>query len=118
MDIDYSEYIDNNFDPDVYKSPKSHVKRFVWDKTGGKCWYCGKQTHPYGQDRNAFCVDHVVPRILGGGNDVDNMVPACGYCNTIKGGKALDSFRDLFFSSHATDRRFWFEREDLRNEQF
>ena len=35
--------------------------------------------------------DHVVPRVVGGANRLDNLVPACGPCNWQRGQDWLDS---------------------------
>jgi hypothetical protein len=69
----------------------------ILKKTGGKCFYCGCTLPP---DTNYFddggnvvesCrnwdVDHVIPLCRGGGNELDNLVPACQICNRKKGAK-------------------------------
>ena len=60
----------------------------VWEKTGGKCWYCGIQLEPF-----SFPVDHVVPKCKGGDSSVSNLVPCCGQCNGRKGHKSVEQFR-------------------------
>ena len=45
------------------------------------CQYCGR-----GFEARALTFDHVVPRCLGGRTAWDNVVAACGSCNTAKGG--------------------------------
>lgn len=47
----------------------------VW---GGKCWMCGAP---------ATSVDHVKPLIAGGPHILANFRPACGSCNSAKGGR-------------------------------
>ena len=42
----------------------------------GKCFYCGKSA--------PLTRDHVVPLALGGAHDKDNIVAACGACNSSK----------------------------------
>jgi len=44
------------------------------------CYYCG--------DNNATHVDHVVPKAMGGGDELDNLVAACATCNQRKGIKS------------------------------
>lgn len=73
-----------------YKSPKAAIKSIVWNKTGGKCWYCGKQTNPFGKS---------------------NDVPCCAYCNRVKSAKGIDELRRF---SVGEQLRFYFERELLR----
>lgn len=72
------------------KFASTEIKKTVWLKTNGVCWYCGKQTHPFGKDRDSFHVDHFFAVSKGGTNDIGNLVPCCGYCNIVKGGKSLD----------------------------
>jgi len=67
-------------------SPKKRQK--VFDKTGGKCWYCGKMT---GDD---FVVEHAHPRSKGGTNDIDNLLPACRACNSRKRYRDIEEYRE------------------------
>ena len=65
----------------------------ILGKTEGNCIYCW---HPLSFDKNTkrggryysnrFTVDHFIPRILGGGDELKNLVPACYKCNSMKGG--------------------------------
>lgn len=38
-------------------------------------------------------VDHIVPRSLGGTDDLDNLRPAHGVCNSARGNKSIEEFR-------------------------
>jgi 5-methylcytosine-specific restriction endonuclease McrA len=49
-----------------------------------QCIYCGG---PYEH------VDHVIPRILGGTDDVHNLVPACAPCNQAKASRPFAVWR-------------------------
>ncbi len=44
---------------------------------GGRCAYCGSLS-------SALCQDHVIPLAQGGGYTKENIVPACGSCNSHK----------------------------------
>lgn len=47
---------------------------------GCKCVYCGRDLDgPTG----LFTIEHVVPRFLGGTNELPNLRPACDYCNSL-----------------------------------
>jgi 5-methylcytosine-specific restriction endonuclease McrA len=63
-------------------------RRQVYDKTGGRCAYCGCPI-----DFDEMQIDHVNPLSLGGADDVSNMLPACRSCNHFKGGMTLEKFR-------------------------
>jgi 5-methylcytosine-specific restriction endonuclease McrA len=58
-----------------------------WDdlvkQYGGRCLCCGR-------DDVKLTVDHVAPIINGGSNDIDNIQPLCGTCNSSKGTKTID----------------------------
>jgi hypothetical protein len=60
-----------------------------------RCAYCGR--------RNRAVIEHVTPLNLGGGTCVDNIVPACSWCNWRKGGLPLD--QTVF--SPETRARIW-----------
>lgn len=74
---------------------KNFSKRFeVWNKTNGKCWYCGielivatKENRKLG---NMFTVEHVDNL---GGDEINNLVPSCATCNKMKKQRTLEEFR-------------------------
>lgn len=55
-----------------------------------RCVYCGVETANLTQD-------HIVPIKNGGDNSIENIVPACGLCNSKKGAKSLINF---MYSQH------------------
>jgi hypothetical protein len=58
-------------------------KRFylaVYARDGRQCRYCGSTTA-------TLTIDHIVPRIQGGADGLDNLVVACRACNSRKGGR-------------------------------
>ena len=58
------------------------------------CAYCGEAANE---------VDHVHPRVLGGTDDLDNLVACCRRCNSSKGKRS-----DAVFSARAsTPPVFW-----------
>ena len=65
----------------------------VWNKTDGRCWYCGKQCVTENNLLDTFTVDHVVPISNGVDNSINNRVPCCKSCNSAKGKKSLEEFR-------------------------
>lgn len=53
-------------------------RELVFRTKGHDCYICGEW---------ATAIDHVVPRKLGGTNDMDNLEPICKPCNSKKGAK-------------------------------
>ena len=64
------------------------LKAKVWEKTAGHCKYCGRRLNPFRE----FSVDHVIPVSKGGGDDIDNLVPACRSCNISKGDREVPAW--------------------------
>lgn len=77
------------YDPDLtewkYDTKKGYrvstsrynTKFAVLKERGPKCWYCNSD--------EATTVDHFIPASKGGGSGLDNLVPACKWCNENKG---------------------------------
>lgn len=67
-------------------APRKRVVRFsreaIYIRDGGKCAYC-RQTVAKAE----ITYDHVLPRRLGGKTHWENIVIACGDCNSRKGGR-------------------------------
>ena len=52
-----------------------------------QCFYCGiKSDH--------LTKDHIIPVLLGGNDEIGNIVPACMQCNRRKGIKQVESFME------------------------
>lgn len=51
-------------------------------RDGGACVYCGSIEN--------LCIDHVVPVIQGGGDEIENLAIACKSCNSGKAGRTPD----------------------------
>ncbi len=71
------------FDYDrVPRSPVKLNRRNIYARDGNRCQYCGR-IFPVRE----LTLDHVTPRVQGGGNSWQNLVCACLACNTRKGGR-------------------------------
>jgi len=65
--------------------PRQTVKlnrRNLYARDHNRCQYCGKH-YP----TKELTIDHVVPRVQGGGHTWSNLVCACVKCNAKKGGR-------------------------------
>jgi 5-methylcytosine-specific restriction endonuclease McrA len=62
----------------TWKAPPGwrKTRELVFARWGRACWRCGAY---------AGTVDHVVPVVLGGSHDLDNLRPACQRCNCSMG---------------------------------
>ena len=60
----------------------------IGQKSKGLCWYCGCKMVE-------ICLDHVVPKIKGGEDTLENLVFACRKCNSEKGKKTLEEYRSF-----------------------
>ncbi|VXB83319.1 HNH endonuclease [Exiguobacterium sp. 8H] len=113
-------------------------RRAIFEKSGGRCWYCGCRLEEKG-----WHADHFEPirRNWTDGTCIhpeldteENKVPACGSCNIQKGSLSLESFRNKisgfinslnqYHSQYAVAKRyglieeqttdvvFWFEKQE------
>jgi 5-methylcytosine-specific restriction endonuclease McrA len=57
---------------------KLNRKRRILKTYGCNCIYCKKLL-----TIDTMTIEHVIPRAKGGGNTLDNLRPACGFCNSV-----------------------------------
>ena len=87
---DYKRITGYDWQPRVFpcdseERPANHfdakTKALVWDKTGGRCHYCGNALNPFSD----FTIDHIIPVARDGSDELENLIPACRLCNCRKG---------------------------------
>jgi len=64
--------------------PKGQRAR-VYAKTNGRCFYC--------IEREAKHLDHMMPKVRGGGNEDANLIGACRTCNIQKNDRTVEEYR-------------------------
>lgn len=64
------------------------LRNTVIAKRGRLCMYCGKGP----LYKRALHLDHIVPRIKGGKDEVPNLIVSCAMCNMRKGSKDAAKF--------------------------
>ena len=52
--------------------------------------YCGLTP----QDNVKLQIDHIIPKIKGGSDDMGNLITACQYCNVGKGATILETYKE------------------------
>ena len=62
----------------------------VYEKYNGHCAYCGKVI-----TIKDMQVDHILPKRLGGTDDIDNLNSSCRLCNHYKRANSIEIFRDF-----------------------
>ena len=76
---------------------ESNLKE-IFDMFDGHCHFCGDQIEFYKrgwatQLAGHWEADHVVQRKKGGGDDINNLLPACTRCNRLRWGRSGGSLR-------------------------
>lgn len=71
------------------KGMSKNKKSAVYRKTNGHCAYCGEWLDPF----SPWTVDHVLTRIRGGTNNLDNLVLSCKRCNSAKCDRTDEEFK-------------------------
>lgn len=66
------------------------IRAEVYAKCGGCCAYCGMAL-----TIDQMQIDHVHPKVSGGPDTIENMVPACRFCNNYKLFFTLEQFRKM-----------------------
>lgn len=84
----------------------------LWEKYGGRCACCGK---PLRLEETAL--DRIIPRRLGGTDELENLQPLCWSCNAEK----ADSISEMEFQRYLAeklrrDERFRDVRTDVRHQ--
>ena len=66
------------------------VRQQVFERAKGRCECCG-----ISKEERPLDIDHIVPRSIGGVNDISNYQALCWLCNTTKGNRSTMDFRNL-----------------------
>lgn len=80
---------------DKRRSLTAAERAAIWQKTSGKCSYCGCELTLRRGLANSMHADHFFPKSKGGACDPLNFMPACPRCNLSKGNKFAAQFQSL-----------------------
>jgi len=90
----------------------------VFEKSNGKCHYCGKQlswqNHGRRDARGGWEIDHLKPRSRGGSDHLNNLVAACWTCNLDKSDFSSRTFKR--FAEPLKQERKWKKVEKVVDE--
>src|SRR4051812_15713665 len=67
---------------------RKHVRRELYEKQKGCCYYCNKKCVLEAKDSNApdsATLEHLIPKSRGGSGKIDNLVVSCRECNVTRG---------------------------------
>jgi hypothetical protein len=82
------EKVEHGIEEGQRRSISADIRAEVWERSGGRCHYCGKELNPF----RDFVVDHVFPWSRGGTDDVENLAAACEPCNISKGDRTPEEW--------------------------
>lgn len=69
-------------------NPSLDLRRRIADRDQYRCRYCRVEMRTLDQVRSWRPeLDHVIPQVLGGSHDIENLVLACQPCNRRKRGR-------------------------------
>lgn len=75
-------------------------RQLIYDRFSGRCAYCGNHI-----ELKDMQVDHIVPKRMGGTDDINNLYPACRRCNHYKRAEPLKVFRRMMLTLHERIRQ-------------
>lgn len=76
------------------KARLSERDKAIIAKTASHCHICGRGIDT---DRDSFAFDHVVPRELGGSDDISNLLLACTKCNGLRWDHHPETLQRILF---------------------
>lgn len=85
------------FGKDLNMTYSTEVRRTLFNKTGGRCFCCGKSLvwGNYGRrgtSRGRWEIAHNISRAGGGGDHIGNLFPSCISCNRKMGTKHAERY--------------------------
>jgi len=86
----------------------------IWQKTMGRCCYCGVVLNIF--EKRGYSYEHMEPQALGGGHKTENLYLCCKSCNSSKGKKTLEQYREYMMQKNERPKWiFYFEVREYSN---
>jgi len=90
----------------------------VYEMCGGSCARCHAELNPFPGDPNSMDVDHIIPKSLGGPDDLWNLQPLCARCNRSKGASESTDYRPpLVRRKYDPQREQWLQSQSRPQNQ-
>lgn len=70
---------------------KLKKKEEIRIRCNNRCYYCTKEFTNWAE----FNIDHVIPIVLGGKSNIENLVLSCFKCNSLKANYLLEDFQKI-----------------------
>lgn len=64
----------------------------ITDRDGWTCWLCEQEVDPYDLGPHHASADHVIPKRMGGSNELTNLLLAHASCNEYRSGAKTTPF--------------------------
>lgn len=98
------EFIKNLSKEDKYGTKEQ--QNAIWSRTGGRCAYCAKPLNPF--QKNGLTYDHIEPQSAGGGHETQNLYLCCKSCNSQKGKKSVEEYREYLKQKNVAPKWFFY----------
>lgn len=72
----------------LYWAEREEMRKAVFERDPPFCVWCGVSVGDHRHDR-PFTVDHIIPFSMGGSYEPNNLVLACGPCNSRRGNMSV-----------------------------
>lgn len=69
-----------------------YIRTRLSEAQNWKCCWCGIPTTHYRGKKNSSTLEHIVPRSMGGTDDIENLAMACSKCNSRRGTTDINIF--------------------------
>jgi len=66
------------------------IRKFIYARDDGRCVYCGKRIR-----YEEMHLEHKIPKVFGGSNELSNLLCSCKECNLEKSSKLLLRTTDI-----------------------
>lgn len=86
---------------------EQHIRYSILDRDNYTCIYCGKEV-------KEFQIDHIYPYVLGGSNDIDNLVTSCVTCNNKKSSTIIENIDEILSIVSERNKNYSFKYNKIK----